>query len=520
MLFSQNTAYYMDIEQQKCIKRISLKEDDNMLETPVWALHDGMLVFGCESLDGVYVYRYDLNHGSMKKIRLTVDAMDHITSIAISPDGNMLAVSWLDYASGDIWDGGIQTVDLNTGKQTTLEANHVSTIRFISNSEFLTIECENVPFGNSGIDDKKRYREVIYQLEKGKVWENTTHYLRTQYEDSLYADAAVYEDFQFDSEKKADVIFVNLGTHLMIIDRNTYNILCEEDFSYPIVKMAVYDESTVLLGLADGSVERFWMDNHQKIFSVGDRSVGGFLYDSNKKVIIQMKDGTPFLVISQIAQDASMKPAEAQDIKKKIQTEETVEETTEETQVQGTSTKRFAVVGDTSIDVYDGGKKEPFFTIPRNGAEEPLVAFFKRDEQLVVYCNKKVTIWDLASGKNIATQVVDTDSAQKTDILTDPKGRYLALYTKEGQVSISSLDGWLERVLNIYSVDENSQLHPYADIPYAYVDFEKEMVYALGRDDDRYYGIPFYGYGELREKAEQILGARKEKTVDITYISE
>ena len=377
-----------------------------------------------------------------------------------------------------------------------------------------------MPFGNSGIDDKKRYREVIYQLEKGKVWENTTHYLRTQYEDSLYADAAVYENFQFDSEKKADVILVNLGTHLMIIDRNTYNILCEEDFSYPIVKMAVYDESTVLLGLADGSVERFWMDNHQKIFSVEDRSVGGFLYDSNKKVIIQMKDGTPFLVISQIAQDASMKPAEAQDIKKKIQTEETVEETTEETQVQGTSTKRFAVVGDTSIDVYDGGKKEPFFTIPRNGAEEPLVAFFKRDEQLVVYCNKKVTIWDLASGKNIATQVVDTDSAQKTDILTDPKGRYLALYTKEGQVSISSLDGWLERVLNIYSVDENSQLHPYADIPYAYVDFEKEMVYALGRDDDRYYGIPFYGYGELREKAEQILGARKEKTVDITYISE
>ena len=30
-----------------------------------------------------------------------------------------------------------------------------------------------------------------------------------------------------------------------------------------------------------------------------------------------MKDGTPFLVISQIAQDTSMKPAEAQDIKKR-----------------------------------------------------------------------------------------------------------------------------------------------------------------------------------------------------------
>ena len=76
----------------------------------------------------------------------------------------------------------------------------------------------------------------------------------------------------------------------------------------------------------------------------------------------------------------------------------------------------------------------------------------------------------------------------------------------------------VERVLNIYSVDENSQLHPYADIPYAYVDLEKEMIYALGRDDDRYYGISFYGYRELREKAEQILGDRKEKTVDITYI--
>lgn len=62
------------------------------------------------------------------------------------------------------------------------------------------------------------------------------------------------------------MILVNLGTHLMIIDRNTYNILCEEDFSYPIVKLAVYNESTVLLGLADGSVERFWMDDRQKIF--------------------------------------------------------------------------------------------------------------------------------------------------------------------------------------------------------------------------------------------------------------
>lgn len=518
LLFSQNTVYYTDIEQQKCIKRIPLKEEDNMLETPVWALHDGMLVFGCESLDGVYVYRYDLNQDSMEKIRLTVDTMDHITSIAISPDGNTLAVSWVDYASGDIWDGGIQTVDLNTGKQTTLEANHVSVIRFISNSEFLTIECENVPFGSGGIDDKKRYREAIYQMEKGRVWENTTHYLRTQYEDSLYADAAVYENFQFDSEKKADVILVNLGTHLMIIDRNTYNILCEEDFSYPIVKLAVYNESTVLLGLADGSVERFWMDDRQKIFSAEDSSVGGFLYDANKKVIIQMKDGTPFLVISQIAQDTSMKPAEAQDIKKKIQTEKTVEKTTEGTRVQGASTKRFAVINDTSIDVYDGEKKEPFFTISRNGADEPLVAFFKEDEQLVVYCDRKVTIWDLASGKNIATQVVDMDSAQKTDILADPKGRYLALYTREGQVSVHSLDGWLERVLNIYSVDENSQLHPYADIPYAYVDLEKEMIYALGRDDDRYYGISFYGYRELREKAEQILGDRKEKTVDITYI--
>lgn len=82
---------------------------------------------------------------------------------------------------------------------------------------------------------------------------------------------------------------------------------------------------------------------------------------------------------------------------------------------------------------------------------------------------------------------------------------------KRGPGKRPFLDGWLERVLNIYSVDENSQLHPYADIPYAYVDLEKEMIYALGRDDDRYYGISFYGYRELREKAEQILGTEKRK---------
>ena len=240
-----------------------------MLETPVWALHDGMLVFGRESLDGVYVYRYDLNQDSMEKIRLTVDTMDHITSIAISPDGNTLAVSWVDYASGDIWDGGIQTVDLNTGKQTTLEANHVSVIRFISNSEFLTIECENVPFGSGGIDDKKDTVKQYIRWKReecGKIRPiicgHSMKILCMQMQEYM-------KIFSLTVKKKADVILVNLGTHLMIIDRNTYNILCEEDFSYPIVKLAVYNESTVPLGLADGSVERFWMDDRQKIFFRG-----------------------------------------------------------------------------------------------------------------------------------------------------------------------------------------------------------------------------------------------------------
>ncbi len=97
-----------------------------------------------------------------------------------------------------------------------------------------------------------------------------------------------------------------------------------------------------------------------------------------KKLIIQMKDGTPFLVISQIAQDTSMKPAEAQDIKKKIQTEKTVEKTTEGTRVQGASTKRFAVINDTWIDVYDGEKKEPFFTIPAMGQMNHWWHFLKK----------------------------------------------------------------------------------------------------------------------------------------------
>ena len=81
--------------------------------------------------------------------------------------------------------------------------------------------------------------------------------------------------------------------------------------------------------------------------------------------------------------------------------------------------------------------------------------------------------------------------------MTDPKGRYLALYTKEGQVSIGSLDGWLERVLNIYSVDENSQLHPYADIPYAYVDFEKEMVFEIGDRPVRVVRTPGHSVGSV-----------------------
>ena len=516
VLFSTDTAYYIDIELEKCIKKINLDGCACESESgkPIYALNNENLVVGYDNWESSFINVYSLTQDVIKTVYLITEEDEYFKDIVFSPNGSTLAINRKVYSFESHDSGGrIYIVDLNTGEQTTLTTDSVSLVYFVTDAQFATVQYKSVPFGDGFIENKERYYETIYEIGKGEVWKNITQCLRAPYSVRPFPiNIMVYDEFEFDAEEKADVIIFSIGTHLMVVDKSTYKILCEEEFAYPIENVSVYNESTLLLGLSDGSVERFWFDYYQKIFEIDNCLITNFLYNTYTETIVQVRDENSSVIISQIAQDESMTSTKVQDFKMKHNKKETC--------VKGESTERFAMVNEDKIDIYNGLEEEAFLSIPCQNSENALLTFFKGDERLILYCNDNIEIWDLASGANITTKRVNIDSAGKTDILTDSEGKYFALYTREVNVSISLLYGWLERELNIYYVDQNSQIHPYADIPYAYVDFEKKIIYSLGREDKIYYSAPFYEYKELKEVAYQFLNNnRKSSSKSVTVIS-
>ena len=226
-----------------------------------------------------------------------------------------------------------------------------------------------------------------------------------------------------------------------------------------------------------------------------------FLYNSDTKTIIQMKSEEPCVIISEIIQDTSMCIADEKVIGEK-------QKDTDTERADGTVTGRYALFEGGVINLYEENKKEPLLSIPCMTGDAPLFAFFREDEQLIVYhADGRAEIWDLGSGANLVTKQLDIDNYYKTNILADPDGEYFAVYTCEGIMSVSPLYGKLNRELNLYYVDRENQIHSYADVSEGYVDFEKKKVYTYDRGKHAYYGAPLYDYKTLKQKATELLNA-------------
>lgn len=513
LLFSSSFIYDVDITEKRCLKIIHPTNTfDSNYFIDDYAYHNGLLAVWY----GDSIYLYDVENDTWKLLPLEIPTLSFGSSFAFSPDNTFLAVNFDCHYPlwGQFRDtSGIVIIDLKTYEKRTFSADYVTYLCFISEQQLASIEYQYVNTGTSEDANKANYFEVIYDVNKGEVWRNDTHYLRSTQSysltNNLAHNATVCQNFEHCAEVTSDVVIFNMNAQLLVIDKNTYQILIDYTFAYPIVSLYPYDNNTLLVGLLDGSVLKFRYEYRETLYSVNN-IVNGFLYLPDTKTLVQPKSETQFIVISGLVKDESMSRSSLESIKT---------EKTESEKVDGTVTEKYAVFHNNSIDVYDGKNQKPFLQIPYTETEEPLLAFFRNDEQLIVYNQyNNIQIWDLNSNSRLTTKAVDIDFYYKTNILTDPEGQYFALYTSEGVAAVDSINDWLCRELNIYYVDDDSQIHPYADIFKAYVDFDKKLVYTFDQGDNIYYSSPLYEYKDLKEKANQILNVNVNSSSQETTI--
>lgn len=170
--------------------------------------------------------------------------------------------------------------------------------------------------------------------------------------------------------------------------------------------------------------------------------------------------------------------------------------------VSGKTSPVIAVYSDKdTIDIIDLNTGKITHSIPFLGFESYDFAFIDNDEYLIT-CgeNTYLTLWNIEEEKIMMQDTASSDFG--VELLTDGNDQYFGLknnWTGYDENVISA------RELKIYYIDGSHRFYPYADIPGGYASFEAgEVLTSSPGNIQRISG--FYSYGELRERAEEILG--------------
>lgn len=131
------------------------------------------------------------------------------------------------------------------------------------------------------------------------------------------------------------------------------------------------------------------------------------------------------------------------------------------------------------------------------------IRFMKQDKYLLV-CgeDRYLTMWDLEQ-ETIKMQSADNKVTMANTITVDENDEYFALVFKG---VIMTEDEIQYDQASIYSVDDKGHFYHYADVPYGDVSFEGNEVF-VSRNGGKY--APLYGYQELKERAEKVLGGEQ-----------
>lgn len=455
------------------------------------------------------LYIYDTMHMSMRTYILDTDEFD-FSCITLSPDGTMLAISNSNESSAAVQSldlpvksKGILLLDLNSGEEVILNTqSYVYSLIFVTNYEIATIEYEFLDSEVSGLNDKVRYYENVYDLDNGKTFRNGLPYVMNFWVDEPNHQilGAKIQNVKL-SDHVSDVILLYWGTHLLLIDNNTFQLLEERSFTNNILDAYAYNENDLLVGLSDGSVWRITYGTAQEVFSL-HLPTEFLICNPTAQLIIQLTDQESIFV-SKIAKDDKMKLVKSDTF--------SFPKLNQNTRINGNNSDRYAILEDGFINVYEKQNATLLLCIPiainKQDRYSPLFTFFNNDSLLIVYTQDNIlSIWDIVSGNLVSTLNLEMDEYIKDYILTDYRGSYFALYTNDGQVFQNEKNELLQLETNIFYVDNNYQIHSYADVPNGYVDFEQNLIYSKSKTAPYcYYNAPFYDYYELKDEAQRVI---------------
>lgn len=165
----------------------------------------------------------------------------------------------------------------------------------------------------------------------------------------------------------------------------------------------------------------------------------------------------------------------------------------------GHETDKAAVLGeDGTIEILDLLEGEILCSLPYGDYEQVNFAFMNHDRYLIC-CgdDNRLTLWDTEKGEMLMEN--EDSSVPLSSLYTDSNGDYFAagFYGYEADNS-----GLSTSQLRIYYVDDSGRFYHFADVPYGYVSFEADEIFA-GNRGGRYGQL--YTYDELRARAEQLI---------------
>jgi len=147
------------------------------------------------------------------------------------------------------------------------------------------------------------------------------------------------------------------------------------------------------------------------------------------------------------------------------------------------------------LDWEEGKIKHTLYTSYFDSME---LAFLNHDKYLISYGeNRYLTLWDCESG-NILMQDEREDSIPD-HLYTEGSENYFGL---DFNGYLMNDEFFLTSKLSLYYVDEEGRFYPYAEIPGGHVSFAAGEIFV--ENAGGYYG-PFYGYQELKTRAEEVL---------------
>ena len=166
----------------------------------------------------------------------------------------------------------------------------------------------------------------------------------------------------------------------------------------------------------------------------------------------------------------------------------------------GQETSAIAVYTDKgTVDLFDLEEGACIQSLPVGYFNKIDFKYMNHDKYLVV-CgdNQYLTLWDIESGE---ARMQDKDSLRNwgNAVYVDGNEHYFGLAFNGYMVSD---DYYYTSQISLYYVDDEGRFYHYADVPYGCASFEAGEIFVESAGG---YYSPFYGYQELKTRAEDLL---------------